>query len=125
MLVRSIGVLYAVGLAFSGCDSSGTPQKTSATSEARQREIERRIKDSLPKTEEIALAQTVDAETVRTVQGELRTLHEYMDEPSGKLDAVTVNAVEAFQRRAGLRDDGLLDPRTRDALTRAAATASR
>lgn len=69
----------------------------------------------------IALAQRVDEDVVQHVQSELRVLQEYLDEPSGTLDAVTVNAIEAFQRRTGLRDDGLLDPRTLDRLAAAAA----
>jgi peptidoglycan hydrolase-like protein with peptidoglycan-binding domain len=40
-------------------------------------------------------------------------VHEYLGEVNGKLDSVTVNAIQAFQRSRGLRDDGLLDERTK------------
>jgi murein L,D-transpeptidase YcbB/YkuD len=38
---------------------------------------------------------------------------------------VTVNAIEAFQRRAGLRDDGLLDEETVRRLDEAASAAAK
>jgi peptidoglycan hydrolase-like protein with peptidoglycan-binding domain len=102
--------IAAVGLA--AC-SSPTDSGTTSSAERHMREIEQRVKDSLPKTEEIALAQMVEPDVVKKVQAELRTLEEYLDDPpSGKIDMVTVNAIEAFQRRAGLRDDGLLDTET-------------
>jgi peptidoglycan hydrolase-like protein with peptidoglycan-binding domain len=101
-----------LSLSTQGCDSPSAPEASGASDAPRLREIERRMKASLPKTEERALAQKVDAEQVRKAQTELRVLNEYLDEPSGTLDAVTVNAVEAFQRRIGLPDDGLLDART-------------
>lgn len=84
--------------------------------EARLRDIEKRIRESMPRTQEQALAQEVDAAVVRETQEILRGLHEYQDPPNGKLDMVTVNAIQAFQRRAKLRDDGILDERTLRAL---------
>src|SRR5260221_13804542 len=98
MIHRTLGAtLVALALAFSAC-SSGDPEANSKSMEARMKEIEKRMKDSMPKTQENALAQKVDNETVKKVQTELQTLREYLDEPSGKMNRVTVNAIEAFQR---------------------------
>jgi peptidoglycan hydrolase-like protein with peptidoglycan-binding domain len=57
------------------------------------------------------------------VQQNLTTINEYKGEVNGKLDSVTVNAIQAFQRDAGLIDDGIIDQRTRSKLQAAAATA--
>ena len=105
-----------------GCDSpdpdSGT---TSKAMEQRMREIEKRMKDSMPKTQQIALAQKTDATVVTKVQQQLKVLNEYQEAtPSGKIDMVTVNAIEAFQRSAGLKEDGLLDDETLRKLEEAA-----
>ena len=113
-----------VGLA--GCHSpdpdSGT---TSKAMEQRMREIEKRVKDSMPKTQQIALAQKPDAAVVRKVQDQLKILNEYLEpSPSGKIDMVTVNAIEAFQRRVDLKDDGLLNEETLRKLDEASKVAS-
>jgi peptidoglycan hydrolase-like protein with peptidoglycan-binding domain len=94
------------------CSSGSDEAKTSEAMEARMREIEKRIKESMPQVQEAALAQKVEPEVVKTCQEHLKKLNEYQDEPSGKLDDVTVNAIMAFQRSAGLTDDGLLTDRT-------------
>jgi peptidoglycan hydrolase-like protein with peptidoglycan-binding domain len=124
---RSIGAAIALALcsAIVGCESpdpdSGT---TSKAMEQRMREIEKRMKDSMPKTQQIALAQKPDPEVVRKVQDQLKALNEYLEPaPSGKIDMVTVNAIEAFQRRAGLKEDGLLDEETLKKLDEAAKAA--
>ena len=112
-------LLASVG--FTACDSPGESGTTSKAMEERMREIEKRVKASLPKTQEIALAQKADPEVVTKVQNELKVLQEYLeDAPSGKIDMVTVNAIEAFQRRAGLHDDGLLNEETLKRLDEAA-----
>ena len=117
-------MLAVLGLSAPACNSPSDSGNASASNEARLREIERRIKDSLPKTEAIAIAQQVDADVVRKVQVELRALGEYLDEPSGKLDEITVNAIEAFQRLESLHDDGLLDAQTLRRLAFAAEKAA-
>ena len=75
-MTRRIPSLVAVALALSlcavGCESpnsdSGT---TSKAMEQRMREIEKRMKDSMPKTQQIALAQKPDPAVVRKVQDQL------------------------------------------------------
>jgi peptidoglycan hydrolase-like protein with peptidoglycan-binding domain len=116
-------LLASFGMA--ACDSpdpdSGT---TSKAMEQRMRDIEKRMKDSMPKTQQIALAQKPDPAVVTKVQQQLKALNEYQeDPPSGKIDMVTVNAIEAFQRRAGLKEDGLLSDETLRKLDEAAKAA--
>ena len=103
-------VLFA-GLGGGGCQSSD-PKESSKALEIRMKEIEKRMKDSMPKTQELALHQEVAPEVLKKVQEELRSLKEYLDEPTGKMDFVTVNAIQAFQRQVGLLDDGLLNEKT-------------
>ena len=118
--MRTIPLVAALALALASCSSESDETKTSAAMEARMREIEKRIKESMPKTQEAALDQKVAPEVVKTCQENLKKLNEYQDEPSGKIDDVTVNAIQAFQRRAGLTDDGLLSDRTIRKLAEAA-----
>ena len=108
-----LGAVALFGLAILGCESADDSGKTSKQMEERMREIATRMKESMPKTQQIALAQKVDPAVVKKAQERLKTLKEYLeDPPSGTIDGVTVNAIEAFQRRVGLRDDGLLDDET-------------
>ena len=58
--------------------------------------------------EAIALEQKADPAVVSEVQRNLTTINEYQGEIDGKLDSVTVNAIQAFQRTAGLKDDGII-----------------
>ena len=55
------------------------------------------------------------------MQKNLTVINEYQGEIDGKLDSVTVNAIQAFQRTAGLKDDGLITAATRQKLAAAAA----
>ena len=117
----ALGVVLLASLAWVGCDSPTESGTTSKAMEERMREIEKRVKASLPKTQEIALAQKADPDVVTKVQEQLNVLKEYLeDAPSGKIDMVTVNAIEAFQRRVGLHEDGLLDEETLKRLDEAA-----
>ncbi|MGH7820395.1 MAG: peptidoglycan-binding domain-containing protein [Candidatus Binatia bacterium] len=117
-----IGFGLACVLGALGCQSApGEDQESKEAFEARMREIEQRIKDSMPKTQQIALKQKIEPERLKKVQEQLNALKEYLDEPTGKMDFVTVNAVQAFQRRMGLGDDGLLDERTLRLLEQEAA----
>ncbi len=90
------------------------------TAEQRAREAAEKIMASMPDVDAAALAQKVDPATVQEVQRELTTVEEYQGEINGKLDSVTVNAIEAFQREAGLEDNGILDSGTREKLAAAA-----
>ena len=82
------------------------------SSEQRARETAERIKESIPDVEARALEQKVTPEQVKRAQAALTAAHEYLGEVSGKLDAVTVNAVEAFQLAHGLAGDGILNEKT-------------
>jgi peptidoglycan hydrolase-like protein with peptidoglycan-binding domain len=57
---------------------------------------------------------------VEEAQRNLTTINEYQGEINGKLDSVTINAVQSFQRTAGVRDDGIITPATRTKLAAAA-----
>lgn len=118
MVQRFCASLLVLTLIFGGltaCQSSD-PKESSKALEVRMKEIEKRMKDSMPKTQELALQQKVDPEVLKKVQEELQILKEYLDEPTGKMDFVTVNAIQAFQRRVGLLDDGQLSPKTLELL---------
>ena len=91
------------------------------SAEMRAREAAEKIKESIPDVEARALAQKTTPEQVKQTQEALQKVHEYLGEATGKLDAVTVNSIEAFQRARGLRADGILNERTQRALQEAAA----
>jgi murein L,D-transpeptidase YcbB/YkuD len=91
--------------------------------EEREREAAEEIERSMVDVEAAALAQDVDTETVKEAQKYLTALHEYQGKIDGKLDSVTVNAIQAFQRAQGMDDDGILDARTRRRLAEAASHA--
>lgn len=108
---------FAVALAFAGCSGPSV--------EERAREAAEQMRESLgPDVEELAAGQSVEPEVVKELQENLAAIHEYQGEISGKLDSVTVNAIQAFQRSVGLQDNGIVDARTRERL-RAAAEAAR
>ena len=119
--VMALPLVVCLAACHSPDPDSGT---TSKAMEQRMREIEKRVKDSMPKTQQIAMAQKPDAAVVRKVQDQLKILNEYLEpSPSGKIDMVTVNAIEAFQRRVGLKDDGLLNEQTLSKLEEASKAA--
>jgi peptidoglycan hydrolase-like protein with peptidoglycan-binding domain len=123
MTIRTLttgALLFA--LVGAGC-SSGDSQATAKAMEQRMREIEKKMKDSMPKTQQIAITQKVDAALITRAQEALTTLKEYMDKPSGKIDMVTVNAIQAFQRREGVPEDGLLTEELLKKIEEAAAKA--
>ncbi|GIW43147.1 MAG: hypothetical protein KatS3mg077_0429 [Candidatus Binatia bacterium] len=91
--------------------------------EARARQAAEKIKESIPDIQARALSQPATEEEVREAQAALREVKEYLGEVNGKLDAITVNAIQAFQRSRGLRDDGILDERTRRELRKVLAAA--
>jgi peptidoglycan hydrolase-like protein with peptidoglycan-binding domain len=97
---------------------------TGQDGELRAREAEQKIRESIPDVVGRALDQKVTPEQVKGAQQALTVVHEYMGEVNGVLDAVTVNAIQAFQRAQGLQADGLLTARTERRLQEAAAQAS-
>jgi len=93
------------------------------SAEIRAREAAEKIKESMPDVEARALEQKVTPEQVQQAQEVLKKVHEYLGEANGKLDAVTVNSIEAFQRAHGLKADGILNEKTQHALQDAASKA--
>jgi len=91
--------------------------------ERRAREAADKVMESIPDVHARAAEQDAAPEDVRLAQRALTAVHEYQGEIHGELDRVTINAIQAFQRTHGLRDDGILAGRTM-ALLRAALDAS-
>jgi peptidoglycan hydrolase-like protein with peptidoglycan-binding domain len=91
--------------------------------ERRARRAAEKMRESIPDVHAEAMEQDVSADTVREAQQALTVLKEYMGEVNGKLDPVTINAVQAFQRSQGFADDGILDKKTMRALQEAARAA--
>ncbi len=105
----------AVALLLAGCRHDEAQSRARAAAE--------RVRHGLTDDGERALAQRVPAQQVRAAQQALSVLSEYYGEIDGVLDPVTVNAVQAFQRRAGLEPDGLLTAETQRRLQATAAQA--
>jgi peptidoglycan hydrolase-like protein with peptidoglycan-binding domain len=99
------GLIAVALLLLGGCKGKST--------EMRAREQIEKMKASLPDIEAKALEQTVTSAEVREAQEALKAADEYLGEINGKLDAVTVNSIEAFQRAHGLKDNGLLNKKTK------------
>jgi peptidoglycan hydrolase-like protein with peptidoglycan-binding domain len=91
-----------------------------ADTERRGRETFEKVQESMPNRVAVALAQKATPEDVTAAQKSLTALKEYMGEINGKLDMVTINAIQSFQRSQGLEDDGLLDEKTKKLLAEAA-----
>ena len=66
-----------------------------------------------------ALSQEVSEGTVKRAQEQLTALKEYIGPINGKLDQVTLNALEAFQRAHDIVADGRFNQKTLDALNAA------
>ena len=94
---------------------------TGKDAETRAREAEKKIKESVPDVVGAALAQKATPDQIKQAQQELKVLSEYLGEPTGTLDAVTVSAIQAFQRAQGLKADGMLTDKTMRLLQAAAA----
>lgn len=112
---RAVG---AVGLALLAALTAVACSKQSV--EERARETAEKIQKSMVDVEAIALEQKAAPEVVTEVQRNLTTINEYQGEINGKLDSVTINAIQAFQRTAGLKDDGIITAATREKLAAAA-----
>jgi len=89
--------------------------------EDRARDAAEKIQSEQVDVEAVALDQKAPADVVSEVQRNLTAINEYQGEINGKLDSVTINAIQSFQRTAGLKDDGLINDKTREKLTAAAA----
>jgi peptidoglycan hydrolase-like protein with peptidoglycan-binding domain len=113
--MRQVLLGGAVLLCIVGCNGR--------SAEMHAREAAEKIKESIPDVEAHALAQKTTPEQVRQAQEVLQKVHEYLGEANGKLDLITVNSIEAFQRAHGLKADGILNERTQSALHEAAAKA--
>jgi peptidoglycan hydrolase-like protein with peptidoglycan-binding domain len=92
--------------------------------EERARSTAEKIQQSMVDVEAVALEQQASPEVISEAQRHLTAVNEYQGEINGTLDSVTVNAIQAFQRTAGLTDDGILTEETRKALAEAASRAA-
>lgn len=109
MACRPLIVLaLAACVAVLGCSSEETERRARIAAE--------KVKEALGDTQAAAMTQQASEADVKIAQEALTKAHEYQGEITGKIDSVTVNAVQAFQRTSGLRDDGLLDAATLAAL---------
>ncbi|MEO8603216.1 MAG: peptidoglycan-binding domain-containing protein [bacterium] len=99
-----------------GCGGQSVEDRARETAEKIQKEMGDRDAD--------ALAQVADPAVVSEVQRQLTVINEYQGAIDGKIDSVTVNAIQAFQRTAGLKDNGMLTPDTRTKLAAAAPSAA-
>jgi peptidoglycan hydrolase-like protein with peptidoglycan-binding domain len=111
-MIRRAAFITYVGLALafatSGCDD--------AERERRAREAAEQMKESIPDVHAHALEQAATPEDIELAQRALTAEKEYMGPIDGKLDRVTVNAIQAFQRRHDLADNGILAGRTLELL---------
>ncbi len=111
--MRALMIVMVTLIALAACSGP--------SAEKRGREALEKIKESIPDVEAKALAQKVTPEQVRRAQEQLQTLKEYLGEPDGRLDSVTVNAIEAFQRSRAIEADGILNEKTQRLLQDAVA----
>src|SRR5262245_1043352 len=102
--MRRTMLVLVTAIALVGC--------TGESSEQRGREALEKIKESMPDVEAKALAQKTTPEDVKEAQTALKLAKEYLGEVNGKLDSVTVNSIQAFQRAHGLTADGMLNSKT-------------
>ena len=109
---RLVGVGCLALLLAAGCSQKSV--------EERARETAEKMQASMVDVEAIALQQKAEPDVVSEVQRNLTAIHEYQGEINGKLDSVTVNAIQAFQRTAGLKDNGIITADTRQKLAAAA-----
>jgi peptidoglycan hydrolase-like protein with peptidoglycan-binding domain len=84
----------------SACDVPTPAEKAKAAEEIAKR--------SMLAIDHAALEQKLDPKVVEKLQQQLAALAEYMGPVNGKLDQVTVNAYEAFQRANEMTPDGIV-----------------
>ena len=109
---RIAGVTLATCSVLAGCSSEDAA--------SRARDAAAKIQAQIVDPQATALAQTAPPDKVKQAQKELTVVREYLGDIDGKLDSVTVNAIEAFQTEHGLDSNGLLTDNTMDALRDAA-----
>ena len=88
------------------------PACSSKLTEEKARAAEKRARESIQPLDQGALEQELPKETVSKVQKELTTLKEYMGPITGKLDQVTLNAFESFQRKNDILANGRFNDKT-------------
>jgi len=108
----------AVVVLFSAVAAAACSNKTV---EERARDTLEKMQASMVDVEAIALEQKADPAVISEVQRNLTAINEYQGEINGKLDSVTINGIQAFQRTANLKDDGIITDTTRQRLAAAAA----
>jgi peptidoglycan hydrolase-like protein with peptidoglycan-binding domain len=114
--MRQTVLMLALLMAVAAC--------TNRNAETRAREAEKKIKEAIPDVMGTALAQKISPEDLKKAQQELKVLSEYLGDATGKLDPVTVSAIQAFQREQSLRADGILSDKTMRLLQEAATKAA-
>jgi len=111
---RALTWLAAAALATLGLACSGD------IAEEKARLAAEKAQETIRPLDAGAMAQDIDADTVKQVQEQLTTLKEYMGPITGRLDQVTLNALEAFQRTHDITADGRFNEETLEALATAA-----
>lgn len=112
-MIRRVAPLVVVAvLLAAGCSRESVEERARAAAEKMQKGI--------VDVEAIALEQQAPKDVVSEVQRNLTAVNEYQGEINGTLDSVTINAIQAFQRTAGLKDDGIITAQTREKLAAAA-----
>ena len=108
-----VGGLLALASSLGGCSE--------ADMERRAREAAEEMQASIPNVHARAKEQQATPADIKAAQQALTAVHEYMGEIHGELDAVTINAIQAFQRSHHLEDDGVLTAETRRLLKEVAS----
>ena len=104
-----IATLLVAVLAVVGCSHKSL--------EERAREQAEKVIGAMGEAQNQAMEQKASPEDITQAQQALTRVHEYMGEVNGKLDAVTINAIQAYQRTHGLKDDGILNGKTQRLLS--------
>jgi peptidoglycan hydrolase-like protein with peptidoglycan-binding domain len=104
--VRLVAATALVAASFSapGCSGDLAKEKARAAAE--------RARDAIQPLDHGAMEQKVEPEQVKAVQAALTVLKEYMGPINGKLDQVTLNALESFQRKNDITADGRFNEET-------------
>jgi peptidoglycan hydrolase-like protein with peptidoglycan-binding domain len=102
-LVAALG-LVAASLSVSACSGDLAKEKARAAAE--------RARDAIQPLDHGAMEQKIAPEQVKAVQASLTVLKEYMGPVNGKLDQVTLNALESFQRKNDITPDGRFNDET-------------
>jgi peptidoglycan hydrolase-like protein with peptidoglycan-binding domain len=113
--VRLVAALALVAALFSisACSEDLAKEKARAAAE--------RARDAIQPLDHGAMEQTIAPEQVKAVQASLTVLKEYMGPINGKLDQVTLNALESFQRKNDITADGRFNEETLTLLQQAAS----